>query len=182
VNAVTSFWPVRTDVARAAPPTFAAVAEEHLDDVYRYLLYLTKDASLAEDLTSATFERALKAWKRFDGRRASAVTWLCQLARSTALDYFRSEERRRRREERYAREALESREEADVLSGFSPRLAGALASLSAAEREVVALRIVLELDAETAGRVLGISRTACSTRLNRAVQKLEEKVKADVVA
>jgi DNA-directed RNA polymerase specialized sigma24 family protein len=39
---------------------------------------------------------------------------------------------------------------------------------------VVALRIVLELDAGTAARVLGISATNCTTRLNRALKKLEE--------
>jgi DNA-directed RNA polymerase specialized sigma24 family protein len=41
---------------------------------------------------------------------------------------------------------------------------------------------VLELDGETAARVLGISPTACSTRLSRALQKLERKVTADAVA
>jgi DNA-directed RNA polymerase specialized sigma24 family protein len=54
--------------------------------------------------------------------------------------------------------------------------------LSAAEREVVALRIVLELDGEAAARVLGISATACSTRLSRALQKLEKEVSAGVAA
>ena len=63
--------------------------------------------------------------------------------------------------------------------GFSPRLEAALAELSAAEREVVALRVLLELDGRTAARVLGISATACSTRLSRALQKLEEKVRDD---
>jgi len=33
---------------------------------------------------------------------------------------------------------------------------------------------VLELDAATAGRVLGISATNCTTRLSRALKKLEE--------
>jgi DNA-directed RNA polymerase specialized sigma24 family protein len=47
---------------------------------------------------------------------------------------------------------------------------------------VLALRIVLELDAETAARVLGISRTACSMRLARALQKLEERMKSDALA
>jgi len=44
---------------------------------------------------------------------------------------------------------------------------------------VVALRVLLELDGRTAARVLGISTTACSTRLSRALQKLEEKVRDD---
>ena len=77
------------------------MAEDHLDDVHAYLVYLTGDRALAEELTAETFERALRAWKRYDPRRASAKTWLCQVARSTALDHFRAERRRRRREETY---------------------------------------------------------------------------------
>jgi RNA polymerase sigma factor (sigma-70 family) len=66
--------------------------------------------------------------------------------------------------------------------GLSPVLDEALAELSAGEREVVALRVVLELDGEQAARVLGISPTACSTRLSRALAKLAERVDTDVRA
>src|SRR6478752_6275524 len=52
--------------------------------------------------------------------------------------------------------------------GLSPALERALAALSAADREVVALRVVLELDAESTARLLDISATACTTRLSRA--------------
>jgi RNA polymerase sigma-70 factor (ECF subfamily) len=154
--------------------SFASVCEDHLDDVYAYLVYLTGDAGLAEDLAGETFERALRRWRRFDPRRASARTWLCQLARSTALDHFRSERRRRRREETWQRERPEAEEVFG--DGLSPQLEAALHSLSAAEREVVALRVVLELDGPAAARVLGISATACSTRLSRALKKLEEEM------
>ena len=71
--------------------------------MYAYLVYLTRDRSLAEDLAADTFEKALRLWQRFDPRRASARTWLCQIARTTALDWFRTEERRQRREQRAAR-------------------------------------------------------------------------------
>ncbi len=60
--------------------------------------------------------------------------------------------------------------------GLSPVLETALAALSAGEREVLALRIVLELDGDATARVLGISATAVSTRLSRALKRLEEKV------
>ena len=62
---------------------------------------------------------------------------------------------------------------------MSPALQAALAELSAGEREVIVLRIVIELDGEQTGRVLGISPTAVSTRLSRALAKLEEKVRDD---
>lgn len=161
--------------------SLAAVAEAHLDDVYRYVLYLTGDRSVAEDLTSATFERALHRWSRFDPRRGSAKTWLCQLARTATLDHFRAEHRRRRREESYAAMLSES-DEPVYGDGLSPALDDALAGLSAGEREVIALRVVLELDGDQAARVLGITATACSTRLSRALTKLAERVDVDVRA
>src|SRR6187200_2391190 len=159
--------------ATAARPTFAAAAEAHLDDVYGYLLYLTRDRETAEDLANSTFEKALRLWSRFDARRGSARTWLLGIARTTALDWFRSESRRRKRE---AAAALAERVEETFVEGLSPELETALASLSAGEREVLALRIVLELDGDATARVLGISPTAVSTRLSRALRRLEERV------
>jgi RNA polymerase sigma factor (sigma-70 family) len=166
----------------AVTTEFAKAAERHLDDVHAFLVYLTGDRAVAEDLTAETFARALERWRRFDPRRGSPRAWLCALARSTALDHFRAEDRRRRREGRFA--AGEQREDAGPVfgEGLSPELEQALARLSAAEREVVALRVVLELDGEAAARVLGISTTACSTRLSRALQKLEKEVSAGVAA
>ena len=157
------------------------MAEEHLDDVYRYLLYMTGNPHLAEDLAAETFERALRRWRRFDPQRGSARTWLCQLARGTALDHFRAEQRRRRREEAYS-EDLPASDEPVFGEGLSPALDAAVRSLSAAEREVVVLRVVLELDGDTAARVLGIRSSAVSTRLSRALQKLQERMVDDVRA
>ena len=151
--------------------TFAQAAEAHLDDVYGYLAWFTSDRCAAEELTGETFERALRLWPRFDPARGSARTWLCQVARTVALDHFRSERRRTRREQLAApSEAVDFR----FAEGLSPELEDALARLSAGEREVVALRILLDLDAGAASRILGISPTNCTTRLNRALKKLEE--------
>ena len=112
---------------------FAQAAESHLDDIYAYLVWFTGDPFAAEDLTAETFERALRLWHRFDPRRGTVRTWLCQVARTTAL-----------------------------------------AALTAGEREVIALRVVLDLDVRSAAGMLGISPTNCTTRLNRALGKLEE--------
>jgi len=170
VNATT--WADRTCGA-AERESFAGAAEAHLDDVYGYLLYLTGDPTMAEDLTGETFEKALRRWRGYDPRRGSATSWLCQGARSTALDHLRSERRRRRREEVFA---PPERQEQAFVSGLSPALERAVLALSAAEREVIALRVLLDLDGESAARLLGISPTACSTRLSRALKKLEEMV------
>jgi RNA polymerase sigma-70 factor (ECF subfamily) len=166
----------RTASPPSAPLTFAAAAEAHLDDVFGYLLYLTRDRALADDLAGSTFEKALRGWARFDARRGSARTWLLGIARSTALDWFRAEARRQRREQAAAVPELH---EEGFVEGLSPELEAALAGLSAGEREVIALRIVLELDGDATARLLGISPTAVSTRLSRALKRLEERVRND---
>ncbi len=167
----------------SAAPSFAAVAEELLDDVFGYLLYLTKNWAVAEDLTGETFETAFRKWRRFDPRRGTPRAWLLAIARTTALDWFRADARRRRREERA--DARESRRDDEVGfgEGLSPVLEESLRALTAGEREVVALRIVLDLDSEETARLLDITPTAVSTRLSRALAKLEERMRDhDVVA
>jgi DNA-directed RNA polymerase specialized sigma24 family protein len=171
VNAAST--PLDAPVLAGGRPGFAEVAAEQLDAVYRYLVYLTGDRSAAEDLAAETFEKAFRTWRRFDPRRGSPRTWLCKIARSVAIDWFRAETRRRRREESYAKDIPVVGELGDGLPG---PLEDALHELSPAEREVVALRVLLELDGPSAARVLGISQTACSTRLSRALRRLEERM------
>ncbi len=172
VNAIpASLGPPRAPAA----PLFADVVAEHLDAVDGYLVYLTGDRAAAEDLAAETFEKAFRTWRRFDPRRGAPRTWLCRIAHSAAVDWFRAEARRQRREEAYVRDA-EMLEESVFAEGLSPELEQALLTLTPAEREVVALRVLLELDGPSAARVLGISGTACSTRLSRALKRLEEEM------
>ena len=104
------------------------------------------------------------------------------IARTTALDWFRADARRRRREERA--EAAEPRRDSESAFGvgLSPALEDGLRALTAGEREVVALRIVLDLDGEETAGLLGITPTAVSTRLSRALAKLEERMRDHDVA
>ena len=76
MHAMTLARPLTT--TSETPPTFAGAAERHLDDVFGYLLYLTRDRALADDLSGATFEKALRQWSRFDPRRGTARTWLLE--------------------------------------------------------------------------------------------------------
>lgn len=62
----------------------------YFDDVYRYLLSLSGDAGLAEELTSETFFRAMDALGRFRGE-CSVRVWLCQIAKNLYLSQKRRE-------------------------------------------------------------------------------------------
>jgi RNA polymerase sigma factor (sigma-70 family) len=174
--------PLRSEDRRAGTPprpSFASVVAAHRDAVYRYLVHLVRNHHVAEDLASATFERALRDWHRFDPRKGTPAVWLVQIARLTALDHFRSEDRRRAREARYA--ATEPREAAAAAlpEETSGALREALGRLSRSDRELVALRVVLEMDTREVAQALGISTSAVTTQLHRAMTKLRNEVSRD---
>jgi len=68
---------------------FAALARQHYDGVYRFLLNQAPDPQDAADLTQETFLRALKGFKRFDPNREFAP-WIFKIARHVVADFYRS--------------------------------------------------------------------------------------------
>jgi RNA polymerase sigma-70 factor (ECF subfamily) len=159
--------------ARSGParPAFEDVARRELDAVYRYLLHMTGQPALAEDLTSATFERALRDWRRYDPAKAGTGVWLVEIARRQLLDHRRREGRRWRREQRWAATEPVSGPPPEV-GGLSAPMRAALGRLSDAERELVALRVVLGVDTAETAMITGMSPTAVSSALHRALGRL----------
>lgn len=60
---------------------FEKIYEEYAKPVYRFLLSLTADEAMAEELLQETFYRALLHIDRFEGR-CSLYTWLCQIGKN----------------------------------------------------------------------------------------------------
>lgn len=61
---------------------FEAVYKRYFKDVYKYVLSLTHDEHIAEEITQETFFKALKSIDHFDGR-CKLYVWLCQIAKNT---------------------------------------------------------------------------------------------------
>ena len=68
---------------------FSEAYDDHVWDVYGFLGYRLNSREETEDLTQVTFERAFKAWERFDPERASVKTWLLAIARNAVIDHYR---------------------------------------------------------------------------------------------
>jgi RNA polymerase sigma factor (sigma-70 family) len=152
--------------------TFARVYEEHVWHVYGFLAYQLRDRVIAEDLTQATFERALRAWSRFDPRRASERTWLMTIARNLAVDHHR-------RERWVSHEVIDERALPPVPGpeerlGPAPELARALEQLSDRDREVLALRFGGDLTNPEIAELLGLSLANVQQIVSRSLRKLRE--------
>ena len=59
---------------------FEQIYREHFGDVYRYILNLSRDEHIAEEITAETFFSALKSIDKFRGDGEIRV-WLCQIAK-----------------------------------------------------------------------------------------------------
>jgi RNA polymerase sigma-70 factor (ECF subfamily) len=69
--------------------SFAQLYEEHLNTVYRYVLYKVGDAGLAEELTAEVFSKAWEGIERFQWRNLPFQHWLLRIARNIVVDHWR---------------------------------------------------------------------------------------------
>ncbi len=67
---------------------YEEVYRQHAQDVYRFLLKLSGDAHLAEELTQECFFRAYKRIDSYDGS-CKLTVWLCQIAKNLYFDWCR---------------------------------------------------------------------------------------------
>jgi RNA polymerase sigma factor (sigma-70 family) len=154
---------------------FERLYAEHAQALFGFLVYRTGDRVLAEDIVADTFERALRARRRFDRRKGSEKTWLY----SIALNRLRDQARRSSAEERALgrlgagqADEDEGREQRRVEQRLS--LADALAELAVEEREAIALRFGADLSLREIADVTGVPMTTAEGRVYRALGKLRE--------
>jgi RNA polymerase sigma-70 factor (ECF subfamily) len=151
---------------------FARVYSEHVWLVYGFFAYRLGDRHQAEDLTQAAFERALRAWSRFDPRRSSERTWLLSIARNLLTDHHRRERHRRTEQlDAVAAPAVPGPEEH---GGSNPELIAALEGLSDREREVIALRYGADLTGPEIAALLELNLANVQQIASRALRSLKE--------
>ena len=62
------------------------IYKTYFQDVYYFVLAMSKDPHIAEEITQETFFKALKGVKHFQGK-CSIKSWLCQIARNEYISY-----------------------------------------------------------------------------------------------
>jgi RNA polymerase sigma factor (sigma-70 family) len=170
---------------------FERLYEEHAQALFGFLRYRTGSTTLTEELLADTFERALRARRRFDPRRGKAKTWLYAIALNCLNDHARRQASEGRALEQVGAlervaagpgfEAGNEHEEIDVgadreLDDVADRdlLNRSLAALSGEEREAIALRFGAELTVPEIANLTGEPLTTVEGRVYRALRKLRE--------
>jgi RNA polymerase sigma factor (sigma-70 family) len=152
---------------------FERLYEEHAQGLLGFLAYRTGDRALAEDLLADTFERVLRARRRFDPRKGSRKTWIYSIALNLLRDQVRRREAEGRALERVPEPAQSSMGSIHQVAERD-ELARALAELSEEEREAIALRYGGDLTVPEIARLTGEKLTTIEGRVYRGLRKLRE--------
>jgi RNA polymerase sigma-70 factor (ECF subfamily) len=153
---------------------FERLYAEHAEGILAFLAYRTGDRAEAEDLVADTFERVLRARRRFDPRKSSEKTWIYSIAMNLVRDRARKKAAEGRALERVGvppptaatTDHVEDRE----------TLSRALATLSEEEREAIALRYGADLTAPEVAKLTGEKLTTVEGRVYRGLRKLREEM------
>lgn len=156
--------------AQREPQAFLALYERYVDRIYRFAYSHTGNEALAKDVTSATFEKALRNIRRYQWRGVSFGAWLYRIAQNELTQQHRKG--------RFTTPLAETESsEADVERTVQHQeqhnaLQTALAQLSATDQQVIALRFFEELSSTEVAEILQCSRPVLYLRLHRALTRL----------
>ena len=156
---------------------FERLYAEHAEPLLGFLIYRTADRPLSEDLLADTFERAIRARKRFDRRKAGEKTWLYTIALNCLRDYRRRTAAEKRAVERAAAGSGDSTV-SDPTAAVDDRDAvnRAVASLTEEERDAIALRYGADLTLREIAELTGLPESTARGRVYGAMRKLRDEL------
>lgn len=151
---------------------FADVYDEHVGQVYGFFAYALGSRPDAEDLTQQTFERAWRAWERYDQSRASPSTWLLTIARNLLVDHLRaSRAADTQTVDEGGLEAVASEPDRPSL-GLDPEIERALTELGPRERELIALRFGGDLSGAEIAHLMRLNVSNVQQILSRSLRRM----------
>jgi RNA polymerase sigma factor (sigma-70 family) len=148
---------------------FAGFFAASWDPCLRAVTAAVGSPQLAEDQVAEAFARAFASWRKV-GRHPAPRAWVVRTALNAGASWWR------RRSCELPLDGHDVTAPADPFDGVSAALLTALHGLPARQREVIALRVVLDLDIETIARQLGIAPATVRVHLARAVAALRQLV------
>ncbi len=157
---------------------FNEIYSLYFKDVYKYVLSISRDEIIAEEITQETFFKALKNIDKFD-EKCKLYVWLCQIAKNTFFTY--------RKKEKYHEDLtvaenvlVESSIEQSLLSKESVfNIHKELHSLDEPYKEVFMLRVFGDLSFSQIGSLFEKTESWARVTYHRAKMKLKERMECE---
>jgi RNA polymerase sigma factor (sigma-70 family) len=170
---LTDDWQIVQRVAEGDRQALAELYARYQRPLFHYLLQLTPDYGLAEEILQDTLVAIWKSAKSFE-RRSSVLTWLIGIARRQAHNTLRRHKLPFVDEsELVGLPASDPEPEEFTLASIErDELVAAFRQLAPVHREILALTFVQELSYQEAAQVLGVPVGTVKSRLSNAKKSL----------
>ena len=150
----------------------------YFDIVYRYIRSVSRDGSLAEEVTQETFFKALEKIGQFRGD-CDVRVWLCQIAKNTLYDHLKKQKKQLLGDEKLEKTESaggELLEEKLAQRSQAMEIHKVLHRLSEPYKEVFSLRVFGELSFGTISSLFGKSESWARVTYHRACKKIREEL------
>lgn len=163
--------------AKRDPDAFGALYDRYFPQIYRFAYSRVRDQSVAEDVTSEVFFKALKNIQRYTYSGHPFSSWLYQIALNAVADHYRGQ-----------RGEVELEEGGDLASGApevvdevvrrdrSRRVWSAIDQLPRQQRAAMVLKFGEDRKIEEIAVILGKSSGAVKLLLHRGVERLRREL------
>jgi RNA polymerase sigma-70 factor, ECF subfamily len=162
--------------SQADPEAFRPLYEKYFKRIFLFVLHRVEDKSLAADITSQVFLKALVHIKRFKFRGLPFSSWLFRIALNECNDYFRKSSRYRivtiedgAVEHLYEELTNTTREE-----DLRQQLPAILQKLSGEELQLIELRFFEQRPFKEVADIVGITETYAKVKVYRILQKMKK--------
>lgn len=157
---------------------FNEIYSFYFKDVYKYVLSISRDEMIAEEITQETFFKALKNIDKFDGK-CKLYVWLCQIAKNTFFTY--------KKKEKYHIDLTEAEdiiadstfEQSLLLKESVYKIHKELHSLGEPYKEVFMLRVFGDLSFSQIGNLFEKTESWARVTYHRAKIKLKERIECE---
>jgi RNA polymerase sigma-70 factor, ECF subfamily len=170
---------VLTDkVPRAAAEAFAALYDEFMPKVYKYISFRIADTDDAQDITSTVFEKALINFESYSAEKAKFSTWIFSITRNALIDHYRYSAKKKSLQAEATVEAeLKTDPSGDDMfkAEDAKILRGCISQLMPQEKEIISLKFGSGMTNREIARQLNLSESNVGVIAYRAVRRLRDK-------
>jgi RNA polymerase sigma-70 factor (ECF subfamily) len=172
---------VLVERARSDRLAFAELYRRHVEAIFAFAYRRSGSRDVAEEVTSATFEKALRSIASFEWRPTGIRPWLYRIASNEVANVYRRSAVAEAPRGQLALRALALENDGDMAIEVDGDLAGgplhqALNDLPARYREAITLRYLSGLSADEAAVAMGCSKPALAVILHRAIGVVRKKL------
>lgn len=152
------------------------IYQKYAQMVYKYLLSLTHNSDIAEELTQETFYQAIKSIDKYD-ESCKISTWLCAIAKNQLLAYYRKHQSVDELEDT---SVLYPSAEVEIMDAMGQmELLKRLHGCPEPFREILYLRIFGNLSFKDIGEIIGKTENWARVTYYRGKERLRKELEED---